>query len=101
MEVEKVLQAALAAIEAAGSESSLEEVRVRYLGRKGELTKLLKSLGQLPRERRPSVGAAINAAKDELQSKIEARRTALASEQLAKKMATEAVGRDPARPPPR
>ena len=102
MEVEKVLQAALAAIEAAGSESSLEEVRVRYLGRKGELTKLLKSLGQLPRERRPSVGAAINAAKDELQSKIEARRTALASEQLAKKMATEAVdvtlpGRRPAR----
>ena len=102
MEVEKVLQAALAAIEAAGSESSLEEVRVRYLGRKGELTKLLKSLGQLPRERRPSVGAAINAAKDELQSKIEARRTALASGQLAKKMATEAVdvtlpGRRPAR----
>ena len=102
MEVEKVLQAALAAIEAAGSESSLEEVRVRYLGRKGELTKLLKSLGQLPRERRPSVGAAINAAKDQLQSKIEARRTALASEQLAKKMATEAVdvtlpGRRPAR----
>ena len=102
MDVEEVLRTALAAIEAAGSESSLEDVRVLYLGRKGELTKLLKGLGQLPPERRPSLGAAINAAKEELQSKIDARRTALASDQLAQTMAAEAVdvtlpGRRPAK----
>ena len=101
MDVQEVLQGALAAVAAAGNESSLDEVRVRYLGRKGQLTKLLKSLGQLPAERRPSLGAAINAAKEELQSGIDARRTALASEQLAQTMAAEAVdvtlpGRRPA-----
>ena len=101
MDVEKVLQAALAAVEAAASESDLDAVRVRHLGRKGELTQLLKGLGQLPPEQRPSVGAAINAAKGELQAKIDLRRTALASEQLAKTMAAEALdvtlpGRRPA-----
>ena len=57
MQVEEVLRTASAAIAAAGSEPSLDEVRVRYLGRKGELTKLLQGLGQLPPERRPEAGA--------------------------------------------
>jgi len=64
---------ARAAAAAAESAADLEAVRVRYLGRQGELTQLLRSLGTLPPEERPVVGAAANEAKRELEALLDAR----------------------------
>ena len=91
MNVEEVLEQAVAAVEQAGDEASLEAVRVRYLGKKGELTALLKSLGRMQASERPKAGAAINAAKSTLQAGIAARKQALLQEQLAQSIASETV----------
>src|SRR6266704_3349827 len=53
--------------------AELEEVRIRFLGRQGELTQLLRSLGSLSPAERPLVGAAANEAKRELEALLESR----------------------------
>lgn len=58
---------ALAAIEGARTADDLETVRIRYLGRKGAIRALLRSLGGLPAADRPAAGAAVNAAADEVE----------------------------------
>jgi phenylalanyl-tRNA synthetase alpha chain len=79
--------------EAAASETlaALDEVRVRYLGKKGRLTQLLKQLGGLPAAERPAAGQAINEAKRALQAVLEERREALAAAALEAGIAAEAV----------
>jgi phenylalanyl-tRNA synthetase alpha chain len=64
---------ARAAIGGAASSSELEAIRVKYLGRSGELTQILKSLGTLPAEERPLVGAAANEAKRALEALLDVR----------------------------
>ncbi|MDE0063789.1 MAG: phenylalanine--tRNA ligase subunit alpha [Gammaproteobacteria bacterium] len=101
MNVDQVLQNAESAVGQARDEASLEAVRVRYLGRKGELTALLKSLGRMDAAERPKAGAAINAAKERLQASIADRKQALVGEQLTAEIAAETVdvtlpGRRPA-----
>ncbi len=71
--VEAVAGEARAAIEGAASSAELEAIRVRYLGRSGGLTQILKSLGALSPEERPQVGAAANEAKRELEALLDAR----------------------------
>ena len=71
--VEAVAAEARAAIGAAASSAELEAIRVRYLGRSGEVTQILKSLGSLAPEERPQVGAAANEAKRELEELLERR----------------------------
>jgi len=66
------------AIGRAASSAELEAVRVRYLGRQGTLTQVLRSLGSLPAAERPAVGAAANAAKVELEALLETRLAAAA-----------------------
>ena len=91
MNVEQVLGGAEAAVDEARDEAGLEAVRVRFLGRKGELTSLLKSLGRMDAAERPKAGAAINAAKARLQNSIAERKKALVREQLAAQVAAETV----------
>ena len=91
MNVEEVLNNAEAAVELAQDETSLDAVRVRYLGKKGELTALLKSLGRMDAAERPKAGAAINAAKVPLQAAIAGRKKALINEQLAAEVVAESV----------
>ena len=91
MNVDQVLESAESAVSRAGDEASLEAVRVQFLGRKGELTALLKSLGRMDAAERPKAGAAINAAKERLQASIADRKKALIGEQLAAEVATETV----------
>ncbi len=68
---------ALDAVAAATDVMALDTVRVRYLGKKGELTGLLKRLGKLPAEERPAAGAEINTVKSALQQAISEKREAL------------------------
>lgn len=65
------------AIEAAAELPALAEVRVRLLGKKGSLSELLRSVGQLPPEERGRTGAAVNASKARIEGWLEARRTGL------------------------
>ena len=62
---------ALAAINAAADEKAIDEVRVKYLGKKGELTAILKQMGSLAPEERPIMGQLVNKAKAELEAAIE------------------------------
>lgn len=73
---------ALSEIASSSDLAELDEVRVRLLGKKGTLTAALKSLGALPASERPAAGQAINAAKERVQSALEARRAQLERSQV-------------------
>jgi len=89
--VEAIVDRALADLNRAADPAALENAKARYLGKGGELTALLKSLGQLPAEERKGAGQAINAAKGRLEQALEARRAALAEEALNDRLAEEAL----------
>lgn len=69
-----LINEARAAIAAAEDAQALDQVRVRFLGKKGEITALLKGLGQLAAEERPAAGERINQAKQALQSELDERK---------------------------
>ena len=88
----KELQArALARIEASDNLQQLDELRVRFLGKKGEVTAQLKSLGGMEPELRKAFGQAVNAARDALNQAILARRRLLETEALEQKLMGEKV----------
>ncbi len=91
MDLEKILQDAERAVAKAADERALDDVRVRFLGKKGELTALLKSLGSLDASGRPAAGAAINAAKQQVQESIAERKSALGAHQMAALLAEESL----------
>lgn len=88
---EALIEAARQAIAAAEDMRALEDVRVRYLGKKGEITTLLKGLGRLDAEERPAAGAAINQLKQILQEMITSRREALDASSLAEQLNRERI----------
>jgi phenylalanyl-tRNA synthetase alpha chain len=90
-DLEQLLRAAKNDIAASASVPHLEQVRVRLLGRKGEITGLLKSLGALEPDERRRFGAAVNAVRDELTSALDARRTELEAQALAERLAADRV----------
>src|SRR5262245_37342127 len=71
--------------------ASLEEVRVRWLGRKGLLTEQLKGLGALPAAERPAAGARINVLKDLIQKALEDRRVTLERGAVERALAAGAI----------
>ena len=77
-ELTRVLEAAQEAVDGAADKKDLEDLRVRFLGRKGELTRLLRATGSLPPEERAAFGQAANAAKKELEESLASRLEALA-----------------------
>ena len=80
---------AQAALEAAGDSAGLEEVRVRYLGRKGSLAAILRGLADLDPAERPAVGKLANEVKQRLETALVARREALEAAARAEAMAAE------------
>ncbi len=91
MDVENTLDRALSEISNSDDLRSLDEVRVSFLGKKGELTTLLKSLGQMDPTERPKAGEAINQAKSAIQDAIDHRKTSLANSQLEEELASGSV----------
>ncbi|VAW75570.1 Phenylalanyl-tRNA synthetase alpha chain, partial [hydrothermal vent metagenome] len=79
------------AIGAASDLKTLDEIRVQYLGKKGQLTEQLKQLGKLPAEDRPQAGQAINIAKKQVQQAIETRKQVLQNAALAEALASERI----------
>ena len=82
---------ATAAIESAGDSAALEKLRVEWLGKKGRVTDLLKSLGQLDADERPKVGAEINAVKQLLNEQISERKETLQQAAIEAQLASEAL----------
>jgi len=80
-----------AAALAATDVKTLDEVRVQYLGKKGHLTQLLKGLGKLSAQERPSAGARINEAKEAVSDVLNARKVELESAALEAKLSAETV----------
>ena len=84
-------QAAMAEVAAAGSTASLRDLEVRYLGRSGEYTALLRGLGAMSAEDKPKFGKALNDAKARLQEAIDARASALRASEETQRATAEAV----------
>ena len=84
-------EAALRAILESEDVDSLESLRVRYLGKKGELTAILRQMGSLSAEERPQMGQLANQLRAELEETIERRRSALNEALLERKLLQETV----------
>lgn len=78
-------------IKSATSSDDLEGLRLRFLGKKGELTTLIKSLKDVPAEDRPRFGSVLNSAKDELEGLILECRTALSGKATEQRLSAEAI----------
>jgi phenylalanyl-tRNA synthetase alpha chain len=89
--VESLLARAQAEVGAAADLAALDAIRVHYLGKKGEITGLLKQLGNLPDEQRRAQGQVINALKDALTEVLDARREALEADALARQLQASAI----------
>ena len=69
----------------------LEQLRVNYLGKKGELSQILREMGKLTPEERPRLGAIANEVKESVQSLLESRRESLQNAQIKAKLAAETL----------
>ena len=90
-DLERIRQAALAELERSTDEAAVEELRVRYLGKKGELTAVLRGMRDVPEAERPAMGALVNAVKAEVEAAIDAIRRRLEESRLAKSLAEERI----------
>jgi phenylalanyl-tRNA synthetase alpha chain len=88
-QLEGMLRDARAALVDVDSEAALQELRVRYLGRKGELTAIMKEVGRLSAEERPLVGALANRIKTDLEQFIDERQTQFRASELAERLTRE------------
>ncbi len=90
-ELAQIQIAALKAVEEASSPEALDLVRVRYLGKKGDLTSLLKGLGQLLATERPAAGAEINVVKDAVQEAISLRKQQLEQAEMDARLSAQSI----------
>jgi phenylalanyl-tRNA synthetase alpha chain len=80
-----------AGIAAAASSDALEELRVRYLGRKSELTEILRGIGELPGDQRGEVGSAANEARQALEAALASRRDELEAGELEQSLSEDHI----------
>ena len=89
--MQKLREVSLQAVSQAQNLEGLEELRVRYLGKKGELTGILRQMGKLSAEERPAMGQLANQLRGDIENAIEQRRQALGETLIAMKLQQEAV----------
>jgi phenylalanyl-tRNA synthetase alpha chain len=89
--LQAMLVAARNAVNEVTSEKSLQDIRVQYLGKKGELTSIMKSMGSLLPEDRPLLGALANQVKEELEQQIDARFSSLRQDEIARRLKEETI----------
>lgn len=90
-QLEQIKQEALAALDTVTTPAALDELRVRYLGKKGEVTAVLKQMGSLSAEERPIMGQIANSVRAEIENKLEERKTQINASVLEAKLAAEAI----------
>ena len=89
--MQKLRDASLQAVSQAPSMELLEEMRVKYLGKKGELTAILRQMGKLSAEERPAMGQLANQLRGDIEAAIEQRRAELSAALMEAKLEAEAV----------
>ncbi len=90
-QLEQIKIRALAALQEADTPSALEGLRVRYLGKKGEVTAVLKQMGQLSAEERPVMGQLANTVRAQIEKTLEERKTQIDAAVLEAKLKAEAL----------
>ena len=90
-DIESLLNQALEQVGSANDLQTLDQVRVEFMGKKGQLTNLLKQLGSLSAEERPLVGQQINEAKQTLQQHLDERREKLQQEKLQQELKADKI----------
>ena len=98
MDVKKVLEAAIKDLQSASTQQELYEVKVSYLGKKGKITELLKSLKDLSLEEKKSVGAELNSARESVETLYQERIIKIKGEEINQKLINESI--DITFPPP-
>ena len=90
-QLELIQQQAIAALNEVSTPAALDELRVRFLGKKGELTAVLKQMGGLSPEERPIMGQIANSVRAVIEQKLEEKKAAINAAVLESKLATEAI----------
>ncbi len=90
-QLEKIREEALKQIEASEALEKLNEIRVAYLGKKGELTNLLKSMKNVAPEDRPKVGQMVNEVREQLEGRLEEAKAALAKKAREEQLKREVI----------
>lgn len=90
-QLEKIQLDAQSALEAASSPAELEALRIRFLGKKGELTSVLKQMGKLSAEERPVIGQLANQVRAALEAALDQKKVELEAQALDEKLAAETV----------
>ena len=90
-QIEEIARKAKEEIEKAKEKKELNEVRIKYLGKKGELTTILRGMGGISAEERPKIGNLVNTIKDEIEEQITNKEQAFEKEELAKKLEEETI----------
>ncbi len=90
-QLEQIKQQAIEALNGASTPADLEELRVRFLGKKGELTAVLKQMGKLSAEERPVMGQLANSVRAVIEQELEQRKTVINAAALEAKLASEAI----------
>jgi phenylalanyl-tRNA synthetase alpha chain len=98
MDVKKVLEAAIKDLQSAPTQQELYEVKVSYLGKKGKITDLLKSLKDLSLEEKKSVGAELNSARESVETFYQEKINKIKAEEINQKLINESI--DITFPPP-
>jgi len=90
-DVDSIVERALAEFRGAADPAALENAKARFLGKNGELTALLRTLGSLAADERKQAGARINAGKERIEQALESRRAELAGAKLQERLAEESL----------
>ena len=90
-QLELIKQQAITALHEAATPAALDELRVRFLGKKGELTAVLKQMGKLSAEERPIMGQLANSVRAEIEAMLESRKAEINAAVLEQKLAAEAI----------
>lgn len=90
-QIKDLLARARQEVDAAGDMDALEALRIRYLGRKGEIVTRLQGLKELPPAERPAAGASLNSARDSLEQTLSRRRLVLKEQALTAQLARESI----------
>ena len=89
--LQQIRENAVAQIEAADSLEKLNEIRITFLGKKGELTAIMKSMKDIPKEDRPAFGQMVNETRTDIESKMDAMKNTLARKAREAQMAKEVI----------
>ena len=90
-EINNLKKNALEEIQKAQTFQEVQEIKVKYLGKKGELTAILKNMANLPKEERPKFGTIVNNAKNEITENLEKKENETKNEELRKKLESERI----------